>query len=122
MDKLTRYRQIIRCLIADYREYLPTDQETEVISVIDALEDHYLLVEIGWQRNRRIYHVIAHVRIKNGKFWVEEDWTKRGLIADLLSVGVPATDIVQATQPAYLRDLTEVGQLQAQANDMTFTP
>ncbi len=57
--------------------------------------------------------VPVHIRIKNHKIWIEEDWTEEGIATDLLNAGVPQSDIVLAFHPlsdAYggkLRALTE---------------
>ena len=49
----------------------------------------------------------VYMRIKQGKLWVEEDWTKQGIVDELLAMGVPAEDIVLGFQHPSKRPLTE---------------
>jgi hypothetical protein len=47
------------------------------------------------------------VRLKDGKFWIEQDLTKEGITTELLEEGVPKEDIVLAFHAPELRPLTE---------------
>lgn len=38
----------------------------------------------------------VYVRIRDSKFWIEEDWTEDGIATDLVRAGVPKEDIVLA--------------------------
>jgi hypothetical protein len=38
----------------------------------------------------------VYVRIRDRKFWIEEDWTEDGIATDLVRAGVPKEDIVLA--------------------------
>ena len=42
---------------------------------------------------------IVHARIKNGKLWIEEDWTEEGITDDLLRAGVKHEKIVLGLPP-----------------------
>jgi XisI protein. len=44
----------------------------------------------------RITDITVYVRIRDGKFWIEEDWTEDGIATDLVRAGVPKEDIVLA--------------------------
>lgn len=50
---------------------------------------------------------MVYLRIREGKIWVEEDWTKQGVVNDLLAAGVPHEDIVLGFQHPSKRPLTE---------------
>lgn len=109
MDKLAEYRHLIKELLTHYAELINRrprpDRETEVI--FDEERDHYLLVTIGWAEQRRVRGTTVYVRLRNGKFWIEEDWLENGIATDLLKAGVPKEDIVLAFQPPEIRLLTE---------------
>ena len=62
---------------------------------------------VGWAEQRRIRGTTVYVRIRNDKFWIEEDWLENGITTDLLNAGVPKEDIVLAFQPPEMRPLTE---------------
>jgi hypothetical protein len=109
MEKTSRYRELIKHLLSDYANLINRrphpGKETEVI--FDEARDHYLLVNVGWIGQRRIRGTTVYVRIRDGKFWIEEDWLEHGIVADLVDAGVPKEDIVLAFQPPEIRPSTE---------------
>ena len=78
----------------------------EVDCVFDEKHEHYLLVKYGWPRRERAYYTKLHVRIKDGKIWVE-DWTEERIAIDLIDAGIPREDIILAFNPPEMRHLTE---------------
>jgi len=109
MDKLVNYRDLLKMLFTRYAELLdqqPTpDAEIEV--VLDETGDNYMLLEIGWANRRRVKQTILYVRLRHGKFWIEEDSLEEGIATDLLEAGVPKQDIVLAFQHPDMRPFTE---------------
>ncbi len=75
--------------------------------VLDGQHDHYLLIARGWQGEERIKENTIHVRLRNGKIWIEEDWTEDGVVTDFWQAAVPREDIVLAFHPPHLRQHTE---------------
>ena len=74
--------------------------------VFDGQHDHYLLIARGGEGEERIKENTIHVR-RNGKIWIEEDWTEDGVVTDFLQAAVPREDIVLAFHPPHLRQYTE---------------
>ncbi len=109
MDKLTSYRQIIKDAIGEYVEldHRYPDPGVESYLVADEQGDNYLWVSLGWKNNRRVDGIHIFVRIRDGKFWIEADWTEEGIATLLLEAGVPNDDIVLAFQPPQMRQYTE---------------
>ena len=62
---------------------------------------------VGWQDGERIKAISVYIRIKNGKIYIEEDWTEEGMANELLREGVPMEDIVLAFHAPETRKLTE---------------
>lgn len=56
---------------------------------------------------KRITGMTVYSRIRDGKFWIEEDWTENGIATDLLREGVPKEDIVLAFHEPKMRQYTE---------------
>ncbi|MEM7128412.1 MAG: element excision factor XisI family protein [Chloroflexota bacterium] len=56
---------------------------------------------------KRVWNTTLYVRIKDGKFWIEIDWTEEGIATDLLEAGVPNQDIVLAFHHPSIRKHTE---------------
>jgi XisI protein len=109
MDKLTTYRALVKQVLTDYAN-LVNRQPTpgvETLCVFDDEHGQYLLLTVGWSQEHRVRNTTLYVRLREGKFWIEEDWTEEGIATDLLRAGVPKADIVLAFQPPEVRPLTE---------------
>lgn len=75
--------------------------------ICDTVYDNYLLMDIGWDKTGRVHAVVFHLRIRNGKIWVEWDGIEDGISQELLDAGIPKEDIVLAFYRPERRSLTE---------------
>lgn len=109
MDRITHYRALLKKILTDQAEAMdqqPIDGvDTELI--IDEIHDSYMLAPVGWSPQGRVKGATLFVRIRNGKFWIEEDWTEEGLASHLLAAGVPKADIVLGFHAPEVRPHTE---------------
>jgi hypothetical protein len=106
MDKLERYREIVRRIVEEYASYKPSNGQIESEAVIDPLRDHYEVMHVGWDRDRRVHGSVIHIDIQDGKVWIQYDGTSRPVADELIAAGIPQEDIVLAWHPAELRHLT----------------
>jgi XisI protein len=110
MDKVAKYREYVQELIADRANADTTrKQDVEVQLVMDTVRDHYQWMNVGWEEFKRIYHCFIHLDIKDGKIWIQQNWTEDDLAADLVEMGVPPEDIVLGLQPPFKRPYTDYG-------------
>lgn len=109
MERLERYRQIVRRLVEEYASYKPAHGEIETEAVIDPARDHYEVMHVGWDGPRRVHGSVVHVDIIGGKVWVQYDGTTRPVAEELVAAGVPREDIVLAFHPSDVRPLTGFG-------------
>ncbi len=107
MDKLERYRSLIQKILEEYQQLSLGNSDVESVLLLDPIRDHYLLMKMGWYQDNRINRNVIHVRLKDGKIWIEEDRTEEGIATDLLQAGVSCEDIVLAFHPPRLRQFTE---------------
>ena len=109
MDTVEHQRSIVKSIIDEYHQLNlnAPDSSIESVCVFDDIHDNYLLLLMGWQGSDRIKSVMIHVRLQNGKFWIEEDWTEDGMATDLLQHGVRNEEIVLAFHPPQVRQHTE---------------
>lgn len=100
MDKIEKYRRIIKEILGYYKEILDRrdNPPLESIFFFDEQNDNYLWTKVGWQKGERVEGSVVFVRLKNGKFHIEEDWTEEGIAVELMQKGVPAEDIILAYQ------------------------
>jgi hypothetical protein len=109
MDKVTHYRNLIKghlTTVADLVNRRPTPG-VETFCVFDDERGHYLLMRFGWTKDRRVRAITLFLRLRDGKIWIEEDWTEDGVALDLLRAGVPKEDIVLAFHSPEVRASTE---------------
>lgn len=101
------YRQIIREMLSRHAELAPSHGQIESVPLFDERNDHYLLVDFGWERTGRAYNVAVHIRLKDGKIWIERDGTEEGVAEELVQAGAPREDIVLAFYRPERRRITE---------------
>ena len=54
MEKLDKYRDLVKKLINKYGQYKPKYGDIEVQKIYDIQGDHYQLINVGWHGNRRL--------------------------------------------------------------------
>lgn len=106
MEKLARYRTIIKTILQEQAQYKPAHGEIEPMVVFDETHDHYQLLFLGWDRPRRVHAIIIHMRIYNGKIWLEYNGTNVHIAHELVEAGVHKDDIVLAFHPPEIRPHT----------------
>lgn len=105
MEELN-YRDLVKQLIEQHaKEQSEEDRETTEI-VFDRDRDRYLLLNVGWNDEERMYGCPIHIDIKDGKIWIQRDFTEEGLAYQLMTLGVPKTDIVLGFRAPYVRQFT----------------
>jgi len=94
-------------LLRDYVVTPIANGEIESQTVFDVPQDHYQVMNVGWDGNRRVHGCVLHLDIKNGKIWVQHDGTEDAIADQLVAQGVPHQDIVIAYHAPYVRQYTE---------------
>lgn len=108
MDRLKYYRQIVPEILTEYhRINEKSGSKTESVLAFDEVHNQYLLLLMGWHKDERIKSVMIHIRFKDNKIWIEEDWTENGVATDLLQKGITREEIVLAFHPPHVRQYTE---------------
>jgi hypothetical protein len=107
MDKIVKYREIIKSLITDYVNEVSIKDDVERQMIFDAEHDHYQLVNVGWQNSHRIYGCVLHLDIKNNKIWLQYNGTEIDFADELIKQGVPKQDVVIGFHSPFMRQFTE---------------
>ncbi|BAU42029.1 MULTISPECIES: XisI protein [Cyanophyceae] len=109
MDKLIEYSNLIKRILTEYVELSNRhpNPDIETFLIVDEAKAHYIWMNLGWQNGERVTGMTVYVRIRDGKFWIEEDWTEDGIATDLVSAGVPREDIVLAFHEPKMRQYTD---------------
>jgi hypothetical protein len=109
MNDSATYRDIVKQVLSSIAAWVnqtPVPHQ-ETICVFDTEHDYYLLLNVTWAQYRCVQSAQLFIRLRNGKIWIEEDWTEDGVATDLLKAGIPNEDIVLGFQPEEMRPYTE---------------
>ncbi|HLF85239.1 MAG TPA: XisI protein [Blastocatellia bacterium] len=109
MDKLTEYRNLIKRILTEHVELSKSQFKAgvEPILITDEERGHYMWLKLGWENGRRVKYITVYARLRDGKFWIEEDLTEDGIATDLVREGVPKEDIVLAFHDPETRKHTD---------------
>lgn len=108
MDRVKSYRQMIQQILSKYAEAWSDDSDGVATELLfDETHDNYMLMCLGWEGHKRIDTRPFLVRLRNGKFYIDDDWSEDGIANVLVESGVPRDHIVLAFNPPELRELTE---------------
>lgn len=106
MDKLTRYRQVVRRIVEEYASHKPSVGDVNTYPMIDPDGDHYIAMQSGWTNRLRAQGAFVHLDIIDGKVWIQFDGTDRPVADELEAAGIPKEDIVLAEVPPDVRHHT----------------
>ncbi|MEG3845258.1 XisI protein [Microcoleus sp. herbarium14] len=110
MERIEEYRQFIRQLLTTHATpEQNSDSDVECQLVFDREQDHYQILDVGWEGYKRIYNCFIHLDIKGGKIWIQRNMTEADLGQELVEMGVPKEDIVLGLHPPYKRPYTGYG-------------
>ena len=109
MTSFDNYAQLIKEALTGYVQLANkrSDGDFDVTTVFDDVAQRYLVLEVGWKGNKRVQNLVLHVAVRDGKIWVEEDWTEDGIATYFLNHGVPHDQIVLGFQAPNMRPYTE---------------
>ena len=106
MEKIKHYQNLIADLLREYATSNATGLEDQVL--LDFENNHFQLVSVGWDNKKYIYLPLFHFDLKpDGKIWLMANNTDVRIAEELVSRGVPRTDIVLGFQPMSVRPFTE---------------
>jgi hypothetical protein len=106
MDTLTNYREIIQAILSEYSARRSTP-DIESQCNFDPHNDHYQVVNVGWENGHRVYGCVLHLDLKNHKIWLQYNGTEIDIAQELQDRGVARSDIVLGFLSPYRRQLTE---------------
>jgi XisI protein len=104
MDKLAKYRQIVQDVLQEYAATPISNGQIDSQTIFDTTHDHYQILDVGWDKNRRIHDCALHLDIIDGKVWVQHNMTEMQIAQKLMAEGVAREDIVLGFQAPYARE------------------
>ncbi|QYX31730.1 XisI protein [Sphaerospermopsis torques-reginae] len=109
MDTIASYRNIIQSLLTAYAAIPIANGKIDCYTVFDTKQDHYQVMNVGWDGHRRVYGCVLHLDIKEGKIWIEQNMTEMMVAQELVARGVAKEDIILGFQAPEMREYTGYG-------------
>ena len=106
MENIDVYRQYIQEILTEHSK-LVWDKRITAETIFDRENDRYQLVYVGWKGAERLYGVVLHVDIIDGKIWVQQDGTEAGIANKLVERGISKQNIVLGFDPPMMRQYTD---------------
>lgn len=104
IDQIDRYRQQIKQFLLGQSDSQRTDRVVSV-PIFDEVRDQYLVLCYGWRGQERVYWVVLHLEISEGKVWVQRNQTEVDVEAELMALGIAEKDLVRGLVPPDYRAL-----------------
>ncbi|MEH2133989.1 MAG: XisI protein [Nostoc sp.] len=109
MDTLESNRHIIQSLLTTYAAIPIANGQIDCYTVFDTKQDHYMVMNVGWDGHRRVYGCVLHLDIKQGKISIEQNMTEMRVAQELVERGVTKDDIVLGFQSPEMQEYTGYG-------------
>ena len=107
MDKLTKYRQVIKDILFKYNQDNFEKSHIETQIICDESNDHYQVINLGWEKKKWVHYCLIHIDIKNEKIWIQWNMTEEDIAQEFVNMGIPKKDIVIGFHPPQMRKLTD---------------
>lgn len=109
MERIVFLQAKIEQVMKDYLEQLtqPSNSGIRFESIIDKSGQHFQIIALGWENDKRVFNLLFHLDIIDDKIWVQEDKMENSIAEMLVEHGIPKKDIVLAYFPEYHRQFTE---------------
>jgi hypothetical protein len=99
MDSTSHNRELVKRVIQRYALLRPSHGDIRLDTVFDENQERYALMQVGWDRGRRVRGNLIYVTLSEGKVYIEYDGMESGILRDLMAMGIPEERIVLAYLP-----------------------
>ena len=94
MDTITQQRNAVKQVIERYAKFKPSHGDIRLDTVFDETHDRYALIQVGWDRGKRINGTLIYVTLQKGQIWIEYDGMEQGITNDLVAAGITKEQII----------------------------
>ncbi|MGB7488603.1 MAG: element excision factor XisI family protein [Phormidesmis sp.] len=99
MDSTTRLSNAVKEVINRYAKLKPSHGDIRLDTVFDDGQKHYALMQVGWDRGRRVRGNLIYITLQDDSVLIEYDGMEYGIAEDLVKSGIDSEKINLAYQP-----------------------
>ncbi|NEP19173.1 MAG: XisI protein [Leptolyngbya sp. SIO4C1] len=99
MDSTTQLSNAIKEVINRYAQLKPSHGDIRLDTVFDDEQKHYALMQVGWDRERRVRGNLIYITLQDDRVVIEYDGMECGIVRDLVASGIASDQITLAYQP-----------------------
>jgi hypothetical protein len=92
MDKIETYRQILKSVTEKHAKMFSPVQNVSSSAVCDFEQNNYFLIDFDSKEKK--HYIVFHLRLENGKIFIEQDGIEYGIKQDLIEAGISPNEIV----------------------------
>jgi hypothetical protein len=107
MANIEQSRAIVKALVKQYGEFFAQDKTVDTEIIMDEQRDHYQVLQVGWEEEKRVYGCLLHLDIKNGKVWIQHNRTEFEVGEELAKLGLAKNEMVVGFHAPAIRPFTE---------------
>jgi hypothetical protein len=107
MGTLKSYAEIVERVLEAYTTIPYAHGDLTCEAVFDRPHGRFVLITVGWDGGDRIHYPVIHIDIVGGKVWIQADNTDCSIATELVTAGIPKSDIVLAFRSPELRGETD---------------
>ena len=96
MATVTDIQEIVKEVITYYSKLRPSHGDIRLDTVFDDSQGRYALMQVGWDRGRRIRGNLIYITINDGQVFIEYDGMESAIVEDLIRGGIAQERIVLA--------------------------
>ncbi len=103
---LDQWQSLLEKILSDYAKLPYRYGDVTTYLVVNQDRNHFLLMQEGWEENRRVHGCLVHAEIRNQKIWIHYDGIEGGIANELTDLGVPKDHVVLAFHAPSVRQYT----------------
>ena len=101
-----RYPELLGSILIKHTQIPYSYGDIKTSLIINSIQTEFILMDYGWENDRRVHGCLFHAQIIDQKVWIQYDGIEDSITEELVAAGVPKDHIVLAFHPPSVRSYT----------------
>ena len=94
MDTTAHYKEIVKQVIQKYAQLRPSHGDIRLDTVFDETQSRYALMQVGWDRGRRVRGNLIYIKILDGLVRIEYDGMESSIAQDFIVASLLKAEVI----------------------------